>query len=569
MTDALDVTSVRADETSVLADDLVRRVQALERFLAAVDGHLPDARLAAAHTVVERAGQRLALSRGHSVVALAGSTGSGKSSLFNALARMDLSPVGVRRPTTGDTYACVWGAADAAALLDWLGVLPRHRFVRESELDGQAESALRGLVLLDLPDVDSIDAAHRAEVDRILRLVDLVVWVVDPQKYADKLIHSYLRQYQRHRDVTVVVLNQADRLSPSEVGQCLADLRRLLDNDGLTGVPALAVSAYGSPGCDELRGVLERAVAARQAALLRLSGDIDGVTADLSTMVSLWVAGPALDQDTLRALDNALAAAAGVPAVAQLTEYAYRRRAAGYLGWPVLHRRRRESPAARDEAAEPAEPRPDKTRPEGTPPHGRRPDGTRPARPSAEPTSAQRAALGPAVRAVADQPAGALPAPWPAVLRAAAGAHLDDLPAALDRAVARTDLGLSRTPWWWRVVAGVQWLTVLAAAAGLVWLLVGYGGRALGLLSSAYPALGAVPLPALLAVGGAVLGPALAAATRPLAAAAARRARLRAESRLRGAVAEVSREYVVAPVRAVLTAYEQARTALADAGRAR
>ena len=50
--------------------------------------------------------------------------------------------------------------------------------------------ALRGLVLLDLPDFDSVEARHRLEVDRLLRLVDLVVWVLDPQKYADRVVHQ-------------------------------------------------------------------------------------------------------------------------------------------------------------------------------------------------------------------------------------------------------------------------------------------------------------------------------------------------------------------------------------------
>ena len=94
-------------------------------------------------------------------------------------------------------------------------------------------------------------------MDRLLGLVDLVVWVVDPQKYADRVIHdSYLREFHRHRDVTVVVLNQADRLPPAELPRVLADLRRLLDADGLTGVPLLATTAIDPAG---MAGLRERA----------------------------------------------------------------------------------------------------------------------------------------------------------------------------------------------------------------------------------------------------------------------------------------------------------------------
>src|SRR2546423_10824805 len=107
---------------------VVDRVEALRRFLRAVEDHLPEQRLATTRTVVDRAGERLSLSREHSVVALAGATGSGKSSLFNALARHELSRVGVRRPTTGVAHACVWGLDRAQDLLDWLGVPPNRRF---------------------------------------------------------------------------------------------------------------------------------------------------------------------------------------------------------------------------------------------------------------------------------------------------------------------------------------------------------------------------------------------------------------------------------------------------------
>ena len=128
----------------------------------------------------------------------------------------------------------MWQEAGTADLLDWLDVPKPRRFVRESALDADDQATLRGLVLLDLPDFDSIEAAHRAEVDRLLRLVDLVIWVTDPQKYADQVIHEqYLQMFHRQAPNMVVVLNQADRLPDADVTRCLTDLRRLLDADGL------------------------------------------------------------------------------------------------------------------------------------------------------------------------------------------------------------------------------------------------------------------------------------------------------------------------------------------------
>ncbi|WP_431892764.1 GTPase [Micromonospora haikouensis] len=553
--------ALRGDQR-VGPDALIARLAAVRRFLEAADGQLPDTQLVPAHTLVERAGTRLALSRDHTVVALAGATGSGKSSLFNALARFELSPVGVRRPTTGVAHACVWGPLDGATrLLDWTGVLPRHRFVRESALDGDDESALHGLVLLDLPDFDSVQRSHRLEVDRLLGLVDLVIWVVDPQKYADRVVHtSYLREFHRHRDVTLVVLNQADRLPPAELPRVLADLRRLLDADELGGVPLLTTTAVDPNGITELRATLERTVAERQAALRRLAGDVDTVVAGLAELVAAEPPTDVPDTGPSSGLTRALAGAAGVPAVAEAVEGAYRHRAAASTGWPLVRgwRRLRPDPLRRLHLPGP---------PTGGGDAGEPAESPVAATSVPEPSAAQRSALGLAVRAVADRAGTDLPDPWATAVTTAARSRLGDLPDALDRAVAQTDLGLDHRPAWWRIVGGMQWLVTLAAVAGLGWLALGYALRALGLPALDYPRVGEAPLPTVLLLGGLLAGLLVAASTRPVVRWAARRARGRAEKRLTLAVGAVGQEHVVEPVRAVLARHGQAWQALRDAAR--
>src|SRR5262245_6390449 len=108
------------------------RVAALARFVALAGPRLPPSTVEHARTVVDNAGGRLALSGTHTIVALAGTTGSGKSTLFNALAGTPLSPAGLRRPTTGTTHAVVLADRSspvdgdgARALLDWLGIQVR------------------------------------------------------------------------------------------------------------------------------------------------------------------------------------------------------------------------------------------------------------------------------------------------------------------------------------------------------------------------------------------------------------------------------------------------------------
>ena len=99
----------------------------------------------------------------------------------------------------------MWGAEPASELLDWLargGAAPGR--TRRTEPEGLS---LDGLVLLDLPDFDSRQVEHRVEADRVLALVDVFVWVTDPQKYADaRLHHDYLAALTGHDAVTVVVL---------------------------------------------------------------------------------------------------------------------------------------------------------------------------------------------------------------------------------------------------------------------------------------------------------------------------------------------------------------------------
>src|SRR5687767_13525967 len=182
--------------------DVSARLDALSAAVEAARGRIDDEALASAAELAERASGRLLLSGEHTIVALAGATGSGKSSLFNRLTDLDLAGVGVRRPTTSWALACAWGPDGASELLEWMGIPPRHQVSRMSMLDPSAEAErLDGLILLDLPDHDSTEVEHHIEMDRLVRYADALVWVLDPQKYADAAIHDrYLRPLAAYRD---------------------------------------------------------------------------------------------------------------------------------------------------------------------------------------------------------------------------------------------------------------------------------------------------------------------------------------------------------------------------------
>src|ERR1700722_8584611 len=256
----------------------VRLAQAEMRAQSPDDGSgFSEVLLDDAESVLKRAGERLRLSGNHTVIALAGGTGSGKSTLFNALSGATFSPPGVTRPTTRHVHACVWGMQGAAPLLDWLNVQRRHRYARASVLDS-GESDLDGLILLDLPDHDSVVTASMAAVDRLAKLADMVIWVLDPQKYADAAVHNrYLIPLAGPAGVFTLVLNQIDTLPPEQIRDCEQDLRRLLDAEGLTDTPVLPVSARTGEGLGDLRALLPQTVRRNRAVTDRIAADIDGV----------------------------------------------------------------------------------------------------------------------------------------------------------------------------------------------------------------------------------------------------------------------------------------------------
>ncbi|ROS77044.1 GTP-binding protein [Cellulomonas sp. PhB143] len=266
--------------------------------------------------------ERLDLGVDHTVVALAGGTGSGKSSLFNRLSRLDFADVGVKRPTTAQITACAWSTR-ATPLLDWLRVIPERRITRGHELDAADEDALAGLVLLDLPDHDSIEPAHRVVVDRVLPYVDLLVWVVDPQKYADDSLHTeYLSRSVGYEASMVVAVNQIDTVPEGRREALVADLERLLEEDGLRGVHVTTVSAATGEGVDAMVDLLEQAVDRRSVAASRVAGELDGAGALLLSQTPAdapWSTTSAVEAEV-----DALAAATGLESVGAQVENAVR-----------------------------------------------------------------------------------------------------------------------------------------------------------------------------------------------------------------------------------------------------
>jgi hypothetical protein len=526
----------------LVSSGLDRRLTALADAIDVADGRIDADAVAAARSVTEKAGARLGLGIETTVAALAGPTGVGKSLLFNALAGADLADVGRRRPTTSESQAASWGDG-ADPLLDWLEIKRRHR------LD---DGALRGLLLLDLPDFDSVERAHQVEVDRIVALADLVLWVVEPQKYADASWHEgYLRRLRTHGAAMTVILNQSDLLEPDEIAVWREDVSRLLADDGLGIVPVLVVSARTGEGLESLRRILAERVAARDAAVARLSADVTAAVRALRE----WCGDhpPAGVQRANRErLLAALEEAGGVPRVVRAVDAAHRHRGALATGWPFIRwvRRLRPDPLRRlrlRDRVEEATALPGRT---SLPP----------------PSEVQHAQVATAARSLADRAADGMPTPWPTLVRDAATANEERVADRLDQAVGGADLRVTR-PRWWSLAGVVQRLLAAAVAAGAMWLL------ALAILGYLQiddviptPELRGIPAPTWLFLGGALAGTAVSFLARLVNGVGARRRSRAAARELGRQVDKVAQELVIAPVERELEAHERLRSALATAG---
>ena len=264
--------------------DAVHLEARLNRLRAALDTcptEVPASLAIPARESLDEVGERLALGVDHTVVALFGGTGSGKSSLFNALTQLQFADVGARRPTTSQAAACSWGD-DASALLDFLGVGGERRIRRESLLDASDQDELAGLVLLDVPDYDSVTTAHALQVDRLVPLTDILVWVVDPQKYADAALHEgYLRGLGARQEDMLVLVNQVDTLPAGGAETLLKDVHDLLIADGLQDVQVLPVSAVRGDNLGKVREILCDRVAQESNAARTASAELDAITARL------------------------------------------------------------------------------------------------------------------------------------------------------------------------------------------------------------------------------------------------------------------------------------------------
>jgi hypothetical protein len=253
-------------------------------------------------------------------------------------------------------------------------------------------------------------------------------------------------------------------------------------------------------------------------------------------------------------LTTQIAEAAGVPVVTAAVGQAWRLRGGLATGWPVL--------------AWVAKFKPDPLRRLhldrlGVGRKQKEIDPAQVGRTSLPATSGvQKARVDTALRTLADQAAAGLTRGWADAVRRATQSGQDTLPDRVDRAIATTDLDLTGHRRWWQAVRVLQWLLVATVVAGLGWLAAAFVLAYLQLPPLPEVLWWGFPAPTVLVIGGVLAGLLVAGLSRIGVEVGARRRTARARQVLRAAIASVTGELVVAPVRAEQERYEQARLAL-------
>lgn len=601
----------RGATPAVATSPFARSVASLKEAISYGEGRVPETVLLDAAETLERLSQRRELSTEHTVIGFFGATGSGKSTLFNAIAGQNIALSAPTRPTTSTVQAAIWEAEGSEELLDWLGIDKRvypqtQALAAEGEADGNNKAAggaaapnavtepapglfnrirravggrgemrtrTGGLILLDMPDFDSVTTTNRDLAARMMRYVDVLVWVVDPQKYADAVIHrDFMVPLAASGAQALCVLNQADKLAPAEVPAVLASLTRLLQAEGteahLLAAP-IAVSARTGEGVDVLRDLLAQVAAAKSLSLQRTDAQLHATASQLRTYAggegTVLAGAYALEAE--QKLVKACYTSSQAEQVLQAATASYRRAAGQHTGW-ILTRwmsRLKADPLRRLHLGQQDESKSTSKAEKSAGMLGSDSENAPELVASSLPplSAAQKAGMANAVRQYSKQMAARIDEPWKRSMKEAALSREAELPELLERDMMRIDYGLGRTRAPWVIFNTLQWIALLSALVGVGWLTLisGMAYLQIHLPPAPTPEGSPVPLPTLLLLLGILLGIASAGVGRLLTAMGSRYYARKLRGRLQTGVEKAVQSCVVAPVQTEakrLNAYRKA-----------
>jgi len=142
------------------------------------------------------------------VAAFFGGTGVGKSTLLNRLAGQPIARAGVERPTSREVSIYLHESLH-------LRQLPAGFPVDRVRVARHADEQRRQVLWIDMPDIDSTEASNRDLVADWLPHIDVLIYVVSPERYRDDKGWRLLREHVREH-AWLFVVNQWDRGQPAQ-----------------------------------------------------------------------------------------------------------------------------------------------------------------------------------------------------------------------------------------------------------------------------------------------------------------------------------------------------------------
>ncbi len=186
------------------------------------------------------------------VAAFFGGTGVGKSTLLNRLAGQAIARTGVERPTSREISIYLHESIQ-------LRNLPPNFPLERVRVAQHRDESRRQVLWIDMPDIDSIEQHNRELVLEWLPHIDVLIYVVSPERYRDDKGWRLLREHGGEH-AWLFVINQWDRGHPVQY----EDFGKLLAKGGFqnpiilrTDSRETAATSGKADDFEQLRGFLQ------------------------------------------------------------------------------------------------------------------------------------------------------------------------------------------------------------------------------------------------------------------------------------------------------------------------
>ena len=215
-----------------------------------------------------------------------GGTGTGKSTIFNALCGKSLSETGVERPKTSGPILYAHQDRELTRGIPFAGIETTVK--PASQQDPKPTAGLSGrllvlehtreefshIILADTPDLDSVERVNRRFAEDLYQLADAVIFVTSQEKYADEVPYLFLLRILRDQRLCYFILNKAEESSTQEdILSTLKAARVSLSHDRIwlfpyiPNHPSLAIAQ--DPAFRDFQGVFLKDLSTKQLPDLR------------------------------------------------------------------------------------------------------------------------------------------------------------------------------------------------------------------------------------------------------------------------------------------------------------